>query len=73
MPTIARVYTRTVQKINSPCQNLLLKEEPGKKVLSGQQEPDAFFTAGLGSRSELQTSVQIKDKQTTLGTLSVKG
>jgi len=44
-----------------PYRNLLLKEAPGKKVLSEQPETDAFVTTGIGSRSELQTSVPQAD------------
>jgi len=57
VPTVTKFHTCTVQKIGSPHRNLFLKEDPGKKVLSEQPETDAFVTTGIGSRSELQTSV----------------
>jgi hypothetical protein len=46
-----------MQKNSFPCPNLLLYEAADKKVFSGQPELDAFVTAGIRSRSDLETSV----------------
>jgi hypothetical protein len=48
-----------------------INEAPDKNALSGQPEPDVLVTAEIRSRSDLETSLKIKDMQTT--SLSVKG